>query len=58
MVEPLVSPRHNTTPSEARARVALLTIQHERFCFLRLLRGVSFEHDASLETLTKLWVDQ
>jgi len=58
MISPLLRPHLIATPEEARSRAALLTIQHERFCVLWILRGVPFDHDSAVSTLASLWVDQ
>ncbi|WP_235739106.1 TetR/AcrR family transcriptional regulator [Nocardioides alcanivorans] len=58
MVAPLVRPEFGDTPELARTRAAMLTIQHERVCFLWLLRGVPFERDEAAQTLAELWFEQ
>ncbi|MFS3128836.1 TetR/AcrR family transcriptional regulator [Nocardioides sp. Bht2] len=58
MVAPLVRPELGATPESARTRAAMLTIQHERVCFLWLLRGVPFEREEATRTLAALWFEQ
>ncbi|MGV9861769.1 TetR/AcrR family transcriptional regulator [Rhodococcus koreensis] len=57
-IVPLLRERAELTEEEARCQAALLTIQHERFCFLWILRGLPFDRDAVIPTLGRQWYEQ
>lgn len=55
---PLSRPRPGDTEDSARTRVALLSIQHERFCFLAFLRDVPFNEDEAVRFLARTWFEE
>lgn len=57
LVAPLIADHLGVTPSVARFRAALLTMQHDRFCFFWILRGMHFDAEEALEGVTDQWYD-
>lgn len=55
LVAPLIREDHVITDESARFRAALLTMQHERFCFFWILRGMPFDRDEAIRTLSEIW---
>lgn len=58
ILAPLVRRRHGDTDEAVHTRIALLSIQHERFCFLSFLRGVPFDRDEAARALAQSWFEQ
>ena len=57
-IVPLLRERSALTEQEARCQAALLTIQHERFCFLWILRGLPFDREVVIPTMGRQWFEQ
>jgi AcrR family transcriptional regulator len=57
LVAPLIREDHVITDESARFRAALLTMQHERFCFFWILRQMPFDRDEAVRTLTQVWFE-
>lgn len=57
LVAPLITEHLGSTDSAARFRAALLTMQHERFCFFWILRGMHFDEQEALDTVTEVWFE-
>lgn len=57
-VSPLLRRRSDETDEQVRCRAALLTVQHERFCFLWLLRGLPYDGGVVVPTLARQWHDE
>lgn len=58
MVAPLVRPELGDEDDVALGRAALLTVQHERFCFLWILRGMPAGKDEAIRAMAELWFEQ
>jgi len=56
LVAPLILER--TAGVSAHFRASLLTVQHERFCYLWILRGVPFDRDEAIRGLAEVWFEQ
>ncbi|MGD9958309.1 TetR/AcrR family transcriptional regulator [Nocardioides sp.] len=57
-IAPLIEDARGVTAETARFRAALLTIQHERFCYFWILRGMPFDHAQAVCGLAEIWCDQ
>ncbi|MGY1806183.1 TetR/AcrR family transcriptional regulator [Blastococcus sp. SYSU D00669] len=57
LVAPLVREEHINTERSAWHRAALLTLQHERFCFFWILRRMPFDPDEAVHALVDVWVE-
>lgn len=55
---PLSRPRPGDTEESPRTRIALMSMQHERFCFLALLRQMPFDEDEAVRALARSWFDE
>lgn len=56
LLAPLVVPLGGEPPADVRFRAMLLSVQHERLCFLWILRQAPFDEQVVLRTLTREWV--
>jgi AcrR family transcriptional regulator len=57
LVAPLIREEHGIDDSNARFRAALLTMQHERFCFFWILRQEPFDREIAIRTFTEIWFE-
>jgi AcrR family transcriptional regulator len=57
LVAPLIREEHISTERSAWHRAALLTLQHERFCFFWILRRMPFDPDEAVHALVDIWVE-
>lgn len=58
LVAPLVRPELGDTDERRFGRAALLTVQHERFCFLWILRGMPAGREEMQQAMAELWFEQ
>ncbi|WP_166463001.1 TetR/AcrR family transcriptional regulator [Amycolatopsis acidicola] len=58
ILAPLSRPRPGDTGESPHTRIALLSMQHERFCFLAFLRGMAFDEDEAVRALARTWFEE
>lgn len=57
LVAPLIRPEHVLSSDGARFRAALLTMQHERFCYFWIIREMPFDGEEAVQNLTQVWLE-
>lgn len=57
LISPLIRRMDDETEGSRHLRAALLTMQHDRFCFFSILRQMPFDRDESLKTLAHVWFE-
>jgi AcrR family transcriptional regulator len=58
LVAPLIAEARPEAAASARFKASLLTIQHERFCYFWLLRGMPFDREEAIHGLAEVWFEQ
>lgn len=56
-IAPLIRADLEPTVAKAEFRAALLTMQHERLCYLWILRGMPYDAEVTTQTLGRVWFE-